>query len=86
MILIIESGATKTDWCLVAPGGRVEKRLQTPGMNLSTIAAEANAAVFAEAVDTFADVDEVHFYAAGLLEFPAELDRIFKERFPGVRC
>ena len=84
MILIVESGATKTDWCLVDAGKPV-RRLQTPGMNLSTIAAEANASVFADAVETFTDVDEVHFYAAGLLEFPAELDRIFKERFPGVR-
>ena len=85
MILIVESGATKTDWCLVDAGKPV-RRLQTPGMNLSTIAAEANASVFADAVEAFSDVDEVHFYAAGLLEFPTELDRIFKERFPGVRC
>ena len=85
MILIVESGATKTDWCLVDAGQPV-RRLQTPGMNLSTISAEANAAVFADAVEAFTGVDEVHFYAAGLLEFPAELDRVFKERFPGVRC
>ena len=85
MILIVESGATKTDWCLVDAGKPV-RRLQTPGMNLSTIAAEANSAVFAEAVDAFTDVDEVHFYAAGLLEFPMELDRVFKGRFPHVRC
>ena len=85
MILIVESGATKTDWCLVE-GGKPVRRLQTPGMNLSTIAAEANASVFADAVESFTNVDEVHFYAAGLLEFPAELDRIFKDRFPGVRC
>ena len=82
MILIVESGATKTDWCLVAPGGRVEKRLQTPGMNLSTIAAEANAQVFADAVENFSGVEEVHFFAAGLLEFPTGLDRVFRERFP----
>jgi len=81
MILIVESGATKTDWCLVGPEG-VASRLQTRGMNLSSIAAEANAAVFAEAVENFSGVDEVHFYAAGLLEFPTELDRVFKERFP----
>ena len=81
MILIVESGATKTDWCALAPDGAVE-RLQTPGMNLSTISAEANAAVFAEAVEHFSGVDEVHFYAAGLLEFPTERDRVFKERFP----
>ncbi len=85
MILIVESGATKTDWCLVDAGKPVN-RLQTPGMNLSTISAEANAAVFADAVAAFPRVDEVHFYAAGLLEFPTELDRIFQTRFPGVRC
>ena len=85
MILIVESGATKTDWCAIAPDGAAE-RLQTPGMNLSTIAAEANAAVFADAVAQFFGVDEIHFYAAGLLEFPTELDRVFKERFPKARC
>ena len=84
-ILIVESGATKTDWCLVEAGKPVS-RLQTPGMNLSTIAADANAAVFADAVERFSAVDDVHFYAAGLLEFPAELDRVFKERYPKVRC
>jgi len=81
MILIVESGATKTDWCLVGPEGPAG-HLQTPGMNLSSIAAEANAAVFAEAVEQFSGVDEVHFYAAGLLEFPVELDKVFRERFP----
>ena len=85
MILIVESGATKTDWCALAPDGTTE-RLQTPGMNLSTISAEANAAVFAEAVERFSDVDEVHFYAAGLLEFPTELDKVFRARFPGAKC
>ena len=85
MILIVESGATKTDWCALAPDGS-SRRLQTPGMNLSTIDAEANAAVLADAVDAFSDVDEVHFYAAGLLEFPTELDRVFQAKFPGVRC
>ena len=81
MILIVESGATKTDWCLVGPEG-VAKRLQTPGMNLSTISAESNAEVFSKAVETFSGVEEVHFYAAGLLEFPTDLDRVFRERFP----
>lgn len=85
MILIVESGATKTDWCLVDAGKPV-RRLQTPGMNLSTIDAEANAAVFKEAVEAFSGVDRVHFYAAGLLEFPSQLDSVFQARFPGVRC
>ena len=86
MILIVESGATKTDWCLIAPGGAVQKRLQTPGMNLSSIAAESNAQVFADAVEDFSGVQEVHFFAAGLLEFPTGLDQVFKERFPMARC
>ena len=85
MKLIVESGATKTDWCAIDRDSAVQ-RLQTPGMNLSSISAEANAAVFADAVDHFSGVDEVYFYAAGLLEFPTELDRVFKERFPKARC
>ena len=85
MILIVESGATKTDWCLV-DAGRPVRRMQTPGMNLSSISAEANAAVFADALTAFSDVDEVHFYAAGLLEFPTELDVMFRERFPHADC
>ena len=85
MILIVESGATKTDWCALSPDGTMQ-RLQTPGMNLSTISAEANASVFSDAVAHFCDVEEVHFYAAGLLEFPTELDKVFKERFPEAQC
>lgn len=85
MILIVESGATKTDWCALAPDGSTT-RLQTPGMNLSSIKEEANAAVFAEALGHFSGVDAVYFYAAGLLEFPSALDRLFKERFPAARC
>jgi N-acetylglucosamine kinase-like BadF-type ATPase len=84
-ILIVESGATKTDWCAIG-GGCAAERLQTPGMNLSSISAEANASVFADAVKQFSGVEEVHFYAAGLLEFPVELDRVFRERFPKARC
>lgn len=85
MILIVESGATKTDWCLVGPEGPVS-RLKTPGMNLLAIADEANSAVLSEALEHFTEVDRVFFYAAGLLEFPAQLDRLFQQRFPGVRC
>ena len=85
MILIVESGATKADWCLVDAGKQVW-RVQTPGMNLSTIAADANAVEFRKVVDRLSNVDEVHFYAAGLLEFPTELDRVFKERFPEAQC
>lgn len=86
MILIVESGATKTDWCALDAGNSVVKRLQTPGMNLSTISAETNASVFAEAVKHFSGVDEIHFYAAGLLAFPQELDKVFRERFPEAQC
>ncbi len=85
MKLIVESGATKTDWCLVGPEGPVQ-RFQTPGMNLSTISAETNAAVLETAVAQLpGDVREVHFFAAGLLDFPEELDKVFREKFPQAR-
>lgn len=83
MILIVESGATKTDWCLVGTLGPAA-RLQTCGMNLSSIGTETNVSVLEEAVAHFSGVEEVHFYAAGLLEFPTELDKVFRDRFPGA--
>ena len=69
MILIIDSGATKADWCLVGSEGPVS-RFKTSGMNFSTMSADAVQAILAEgmAVLGSADVSEVHLYAAGLLE------------------
>lgn len=69
MKLIIESGATKTDWCAVE-GREVIRKVRTSGMNFSTMSADALAAVMDEALHALEGLqpDEVHLYAAGMVE------------------
>jgi len=70
MIIIVESGATKTDWCAVANDGK-EYSVKTAGMNIATMPAEAINAIIREAAPQLnpegEKVTEVHFYAAGLI-------------------
>jgi hypothetical protein len=76
MIVIVESGATKCDWCAVSPGGDA-LNVRTDGMNLATMTVPAVEEVVREAVTSFerlsrregfrGEVTEVHFYAAGLI-------------------
>ncbi len=74
MKLIIDSGATKADWCAV-DGGQAVRRFKTAGMNVSVLTPEEVEAIVREAVEALKDlsglesgVTEVHFYAAGLIE------------------
>lgn len=76
MIIIIESGATKTDWCAVSSGTE-PVIIRTAGMNLATMTVDAVEGIVSEAVSTFRSgfgdfgktepVSEIHFYAAGLI-------------------
>lgn len=69
MKLIIDSGATKADWCLVE-GGQVVRRFKTAGMNVSVLTPEAVAAIAGEAAAGLEGpaVSEAYLYAAGLIE------------------
>ena len=76
MILIIESGATKADWCAVQPGGKAREDVRTAGMNLATMTAASLQKILTQALTTLrgdssvasaTPVTQVHFYAAGLL-------------------
>ena len=74
MKLIIDSGATKADWCAV-DGGQAVRRFKTAGMNVSVLTPEEVEAIVREAVEALkglsgleSGVTEVHFYAAGLIE------------------
>lgn len=69
MKLIIDSGATKADWCLVE-GGQVVRRFKTAGMNVSVLTSEAVAAIASEASAGLKGpaVSEAYLYAAGLIE------------------
>ena len=80
MKLIVESGATKTDWCLLGNG--TVRHVHTEGMNLAHMGADALHTIVKEAVAAIGPgVDEVHFYAAGLIGKPA-VD--MQEFFPGA--
>lgn len=93
MIIIVESGATKTDWCSVAADGKVYN-VKTAGMNVAVMPSEAISAIISEAVPGLnpegEKVTEVHFYAAGLIvpegeKVPAaaaNLDKELRSIFP----
>jgi len=68
MKLIVESGATKTDWCALRGNGSVE-RMKGPGMNVATQPFEDVKAILLDAVKQLPEepVSEIHFYAAGLI-------------------
>ncbi len=76
MIIIVESGATKTDWCAVASDGKVYS-VKTDGMNLAVMPPDAVRVIIYKAVADFnavspgfrnnEPVTEVHYYAAGLI-------------------
>jgi len=69
MILIIDSGATKADWCLV-DGGSVVRRFKTAGINVSVLTSDEVEAISREASDGLGSpsVSAVYLYAAGMIE------------------
>lgn len=93
MIIIVESGATKTDWCAVAADGSVIP-VRTAGMNIATMPIEAIKAIINEAAPQLnpngEKVTGLHYYAAGLIIPEGEkippvaknLDASLKEYFP----
>lgn len=92
MKLIIESGATKADWCLV-DAGIAAKRFKTSGMNFSTMSEDDIRRILGSALSEIgsASVTEVFLYAAGLIEgSPAYYEAVqsFSEAFVGskVEC
>ncbi|MBR4756123.1 MAG: hypothetical protein IK076_04210, partial [Bacteroidales bacterium] len=95
MVLIIESGATKTDWCAVGKD-KDPVFVRTAGINLATMPEAAIKSVVDEAVGAFSPsgalegLEEVHFYAAALIVreeetvpvLAAALDKVFRGLFP----
>ena len=92
MIIIVESGATRADWCGIGADASLHP-VQTAGMNLATMAPEAIRAIVEAAAPALNPAGErvtaLHFYAAGLLgggagvpESAKELDRVLRGLFP----
>lgn len=91
--IIIDSGATKADWC--AFDGSQRLQVKTPGMNLSTMSTDAVSDIASGAIAELGlapdSVAEVHFYAAGLLAgTPAAeaMAALLQEKFPSsaIEC
>ena len=96
MTLIIDSGATKTYWCAVGQG-RDPIWIKTGGINLATMPEDAVEATVRQAIADLESrgsdgkVDDIHFYAAGLIVAEGKgvpavaecLDRVLKARFQG---
>ena len=70
MVIIAESGASKTDWRAVSADGTISS-LRTAGMNLASADPGFVSAVLSEAVSGLnpsgEEVKALHFYAAGLI-------------------
>lgn len=97
MILIVESGATKTDWVAVFPD-REPVSIKTAGINLASMRSDAIESIVLQAVDEFKNVnfcdsvEEMFFYAAGLVgregervpDLAKELDKVLCRLFHGA--
>lgn len=97
MKLIVESGATKTDWVAVFPD-REPAGIKTAGINLASMSPETIESVVMQAVDEFKgigisdSVEELFFYAAGLVgqkgsgipDLAVELDKVLSRFFPNA--
>ncbi len=79
--LIVDCGATKTDWCVVE--GKETRTVRTPGFNVLQTEEAMLKSILNHAVEEIGPgVEDVHFYAAGLVgECPVNLG----EWFPGAR-
>lgn len=70
MILIADSGSTKTDWALTDPATKSTVRtFSGPGLNPAVMSADEFDGLLAEGLDglRLTPDDEVHFYGAGCL-------------------
>lgn len=87
MILIADSGSTKTDWCLT-DGARRQSRLSTQGINPfhqeeRHIEAIISDELMPQVGDS--DISAIYFYGSGCLDSAvATMEKIFKRFFAGA--
>lgn len=69
MRIIIESGATKSDWCVVGKDGQVEKTFHRPGINVSTMQMDVILDLLQDAVEEegLRQADGCYLYTAGVV-------------------
>ena len=90
MILIVESGATKSDWRVISKDGKEMKRIITEGINVSTMKSDTIKNIISETADQLAQdcISEIYFYTAGVVtkEIAGELKSILKKAIPDATC
>jgi N-acetylglucosamine kinase-like BadF-type ATPase len=90
MILIVESGATKSDWRVISKDGKEMKRIITEGVNVSTMRMDAIKNIISDTAEQLAQdaISEIYFYTAGVVtdEIAGELEGILKQAIPDATC
>lgn len=86
--LIADSGATKTEWCLL--GGSRKKTILTQGISTYFLTAKEIADVLAKELKPKIKhpIDEIHFFGTGLFD-PANkrtMKGVLRKVFPGVKA
>lgn len=89
MIVIAESGATKTDWRFISEKSSEVSELKTGGMNISCFDYDAihsslkKAKSWINKLPFNEEVKSIYFFAAGLINnLPTALNKLFEEFFP----
>ncbi len=98
MILIVESGATKSDWRAISRDGKEMKKVISEGVNVSTMKAgtireiilTTIKKIISETDAQFAHegVSRIYFYCAGVVteDVGAVIREAFAEAVPGASC
>lgn len=80
MIIIADTGATKTEWASIDYDGDII-RCETEGMNFSVMGAKELSPIVHKAMDEInpdgAYIESMHIYAAGLLENDEKVRKLF---------
>lgn len=90
MILIVESGATKSDWRAISKDGKEMKKIIAEGVNVSTMKMETATGIVSEVASQFSGlpVTEIYFYTAGIItdSVKSGVTAVFTEMFPDASC
>ena len=90
MILIVESGATKSDWRVISKDRKEMKRIIAEGVNVSTMRMDAIKNIISETAGQLAQdgISEIYFYTAGVVteEISSELKSVLNKIIPCAIC
>ena len=90
MMLIVESGATKSDWRVISKDGKEMKRIIAEGVNVSTMRMDAIKNIISETAGQLAQdgISEIYFYTAGVVteDISSELKSVLNRTIPCAIC